>query len=154
MSTLDTKQDNIIFINGKEKGLRALFSQDNFGYLALGYNQSGDTNGFVNVIDGTEAQNNGFYEISKEQDSTYERVPLYVQEQSIKNENNGEVTIKLLGEFDIDNIISGAPINQLAIVDSADSEDTTTTFYAAATCDSEFTKSEQLAIVFVIEMTI
>lgn len=157
MSTKDTKQDNIIFINGKQKGLEALFSQENFGYLALGYNQSNDTNGFVNVEDGQEAPANGFYEISKEQDSTYERVPLYIIQDSnaiIRNYDNGEVTVKFMAEFDIDNIVSGATINQLAIVDSSDPEDLNTTFYAAATCDDNFNKSEQLAIVFIIEMTI
>ena len=154
MSTLDTKQDNIIFIDGKEKGLKALFSQENFGYLAVGYNKSNDTNGFVNVEDSDEANQNGFYELSQEEDSTYNRVPLHIQENSIKNYNNGEVTVKFLAEFDIDNIVSGATINQLAIVDSAEAGDPSTTFYAAATCDDEFNKSEQLAIVFVIEMTI
>ena len=157
MSTIDTKQDNIIFINGKEKGLQALFSQEHFGYLALGYNQSGDTNGFVNVEDGQEAPANGFYEISKKEDSTYERVPLYLVQDSnaiIRNYDNGEVTVKFMAEFDIDNIVSGATINQLAIVDSADVSNASTTFYAAATCDDQFNKSEQLAIVFILEMTI
>lgn len=153
MSTTDTKQDNIIFINGKEKGLKTLFSQDNFGYLAVGCNQSGDTNGFVNVLDGTEAPANGFYEISIDEDSTYRRVPLNIQTDSIKNEDNGEVTVKFIAEFDVDNIVSGATIDQLAIVDSAE-VDQPTTFYAAATCDNAFSKDEQLAIVFIIEMTI
>ena len=153
MSTIDKKQDNIIFIEGKEKGLKTLFSQENFGYLALGYNQSGDTNGFVNIEDGGTNSENGFYEISQEEDSTYNRVPLYVQEDSIKNYNNGEVTVKFIAEFDIDNIVNDTPINQLAIVDSAEAGDAPT-FYAAAVCDHEFRKDEQLAIVFVIEMTI
>lgn len=157
MSTKDTKQDNIIFIHGKEKGLQALFSQEHFGYLALGFNQSNDTNGFINVEDGQEAPANGFYEISKEMDSTYQRVPLHLVQESnavVRNYDNGEVTVKFMAEFDIDNIVSCATINQLAIVDTADPEDASTTFYAAATCDDSFNKSEQLAIVFIIEMTI
>lgn len=157
MSTTDTKQDNIIFINGKQKGLQALFSQEHFGYLALGYNRSNDTNGFINVKDGQEAPANGFYEISKDEDSTYERVPLHLVQGTnaiIPNYDNGEVTVKFMAEFDIDNIVNGITINQLAIVDSADATDVSTTFYAAATCDDHFNKSEQLAIVFIIEMTI
>lgn len=155
MSTLDTKQDNIIFMDGKAKGLQILFSQENFGYLALGCNKSNDTNGFKNTEDGAELTENGFYEISHEDDTTYQRAPLHVVEQgTYKNPDNGEVTVKFMAEFDIDNIINGLDINQLAIVDSADCEDATSTFYAAAVCDDNFNKSEQLAIVFIIEMTI
>lgn len=151
----ETKQDNIIFIEGKERGLKQLFSQDigSFGYLALGSNPDGDTNGFINIDDEDETSTNGFYEISIENDSTYQRVPLVFQE-SIKNYDNGEVTVKFAAEFDIDNIISGATINQLAIVDSETPNDPSTNFYAAAVCDGDFVKTEKLALVFIIEMTI
>ena len=44
-----TKQSNIIFMEGKEKVLEKLFSSTEFGYLAVGYNSSNDTNGFINV---------------------------------------------------------------------------------------------------------
>ena len=70
-----TKQSNIIFAEGKEKLLQKIFDSSNFGYLAVGYNQNtGDTNGFINVDPDQESQDNGFYEITE--DSTYKRVPL------------------------------------------------------------------------------
>lgn len=154
MTTTDTKQDNIIFIEGKEKGLKALFSSANFGYLALGHNvETETTNGFVNVESGSNTSN-GFYEISVNDDSTYQRVPLVVNQDSIKNYDNGEVTVKFTAEFDIDNIVSGININQLAIVNSQTPNDPSTTFYAAAVCNDGFNKSDQLALVFVIEITI
>lgn len=153
MTTTDTKQDNIIFIDGKEQGLKTLFSNANFGYLALGHNSETEaTNGFVNVEDGGANTSNGFYEISG--DSTYQRVPLVVSQDSIKNYDNGEVTVKFTAEFDVDNIVSGININQLAIVDSQTPNDPSTTFYAAAVCNDGFNKSDQLALVFVIEITI
>lgn len=148
-----TKQDNIVFIEGKEKGLQTLFSTQNFGYLAVGRNTENDTNGFINV-DGTDSTiTNGFHEISLEEDSTYQRVPLNLHPDTIKNYDNGKVTVKFTAELDIDNIISNIPINQLAIVNTATVQDPSTIFYAAATCD-DFPKSEKLALVFVIEMTI
>lgn len=155
MSTTDTKQDNIIFIDGKEKGLKILFSQEHFGFLAVGYHSNtGDTNGFVNVKDNDELSQNGFQEISVEEDSTYTRVPLVINQDSIKNYDNGEVTIICTAEFDIDNIIKDMPINQLAIVDSQTPNDPSTIFYAAATCREPFNKSEQNALVIVCELTI
>ena len=56
MSNL-TKQNNIIFMEGKEKILEKIFTSA-FGYLAVGYNSSNDTNGFINVDIGDE---NNFY---------------------------------------------------------------------------------------------
>jgi len=162
MTTLDTKQDNIIFIEGKEKGLKTLFSKEHFGYLALGSNIETDTNGFVNIEEGDETSSRGFHEIvvdamdeeSAYQDSTYQRVELVVQQDTIRDYDNGEVTVKFLAEFDVDNIVSGIPINQLAIVDTSTPNDPSTTYYAASTYNNNLIKDDQMALVFIIEITI
>lgn len=146
-----TKQSNIIFAEGKEKLLQKIFDSSNFGFLAVGYNQNtGDTNGFINVDPDQENQDNGFYEITE--DSTYKRVPLSFH--SILNkDDNGKVTAKFTAELDLDNIINNIPINQIAIVDSSEKTNASTTFFAAAVTET-FVKSEKLALVFVIEITI
>ena len=146
-----TKQSNIIFMEGKEKVLEKLFSSTEFGYLAVGYNSSNDTNGFINVDTENETSVNGFYEITE--DSTYQRVPLSFHSILSKDEDNGKVTAKFTAELDVDNIINNIPINQIAIVDSSEKNDASTTFFAAAVTE-DFTKSEKLALVFVIEITI
>lgn len=145
-----TKQNNIIFLEGKEKVLQRFFSSTEFGYLAVGYNKSNDTNGFININPEDENQTNGFYEISE--DSTYERVPLNFHSIVNKNEDTGKVTAKFTAELDIDNIVNNIPINQIAIVDSSEKNNASTTFFAAAVTE-EFIKSEKLALVFVIEIT-
>lgn len=145
------KQNNIIFIEGKEKILEKLFNDTGFGYLAVGYNNSNDVNGFININPESETEKNGFYEISE--DSTYQRVPLSFHSIINKDEDNGKVTAKFTAELDLDNIINNIPINQIAIVDSAQKEDASTTFFAAAVTE-DFIKSEKLALVFVIEITI
>ncbi len=146
-----TKQSNIIFMEGKEKVLEKLFSSTEFGYLAVGYNSSNDTNGFINVDTENETSVNGFYEITE--DSTYQRVPLSFHSILNRDEDNGKVTAKFTAELDVDNIINNIPINQIAIVDSSEKNDASTTFFAAAVTE-DFTKSEKLALVFVIEITI
>ena len=146
-----TKQSNIIFMEGKEKVLEKLFSSTEFGYLAVGYNSSNDTNGFINVDTEDETSVNGFYEITE--DSTYQRVPLSFHSILNRDEDNGKVTAKFTAELDVDNIINNMPINQIAIVDSSEKNDASTTFFAAAVTE-DFTKSEKLALVFVIEITI
>ena len=146
-----TKQSNIIFMEGKEKVLEKLFSSTEFGYLAVGYNSSNDTNGFINVDTENETSVNGFYEITE--DSTYQRVPLSSHSILSRDEDNGKVTAKFTAELDVDNIINNIPINQIAIVDSSEKNDASTTFFAAAVTE-DFTKSEKLALVFVIEITI
>lgn len=147
---MTTKQNNIIFLEGKEKILEKLFSSTEFGYLAVGYNSSNDTNGFINVEPDDETNTNGFYEISE--DSTYQRVPLSFQSIINKDEDNGKVTAKFTAELDLDNIINNVPINQIAIVDSSEKGDASTTFFAAAVTEN-FVKNEKLALVFVIEIT-
>ena len=146
-----TKQSNIIFMEGKEKVLEKLFSSTEFGYLAVGHNSSNDTNGFINVDTENETSVNGFYEITE--DSTYQRVPLSFHSILNRDEDNGKVTAKFTAELDVDNIINNIPINQIAIVDSSEKNDASTTFFAAAVTE-DFTKSEKLALVFVIEITI
>lgn len=146
-----TKQSNIIFMEGKEKVLEKLFSSTEFGYLAVGYNSSNDTNGFINIDTEDETSVNGFYEITE--DSTYQRVPLSFHSILNRDGDNGKVTAKFTAELDVDNIINNIPINQIAIVDSSEKNDASTTFFAAAVTE-DFTKSEKLALVFVIEITI
>lgn len=147
-----TKQDQIIFINGKEKGLKTLFNSDNFGYLAIGKAVEEDDNGFENPMN--DSYSNGFNEISiVNDDSTYQRIPLQVVEDTVKDIDTGKVTVKFTADLDIDNIVSGIRINQLAIVDSSDSTDPNTIMYAASTFPT-FTKSEKIAITFLIEMKI
>ncbi len=143
------KQDNIIFMEGKAVGLSILFNQEHFGYLAVGHVDN--ENGFINPEN--DSISNGFNEISKEEDSTYQRVPLVIHSDPIQNAENGRVTVKFTAELDIDNIISGISINQLAIVDSETVRDPDTVFYAAATC-ANYDKNETLALVFEISMTI
>lgn len=147
----ETKQNNIIFMEGKERILEKLFSDTEFGYLAVGYNSSSDTNGFINVDPEDETSVNGFYEISD--DSTYSRAPLSFHSIINRSSDNKKVTAKFTAELGIDNIINNIPINQIAIVDSSEKMDPSTTFFAAAVTE-EFVKNEKLALVYTIEITI
>lgn len=147
-----TKSKQVIFMDGKEKGLKILFGPDNFGYLALGKATDPDDNGFENPLN--DNYSNGFNEISVvNDDSTYQRIPLQLVEDTIKNTDNGRVTVKFTADLDIENIVSGIDINQLAIVDSSDSTDPNTIIYAASTFPSQ-QKSEKNALTFLIEMEI
>ena len=147
------KKNNIIFMDGKEKILQKLFSSTEFGYLAVGYNnEQTETNGFQNVDPNDEESTNGFMEISQVDSSTYSRVPLSFHSIVNKDDDTGKVTAKFTAELDIDNIIEDIPINQIAIVDSSEVEDASTTFFAASVTDT-FSKNEKLALVFVIEIT-
>jgi len=148
---MTTKKNNIIFMDGKEKVLQRLFSSQDFGYLAVGYNNSSDSNGFQEIDPNNENSQNGFVEISQVQSSTYSRVPL-VFESSTKDPDTGKVTAKFTAELDIDNIIEDIPINQIAIVDSLEVQDASTKFFAASVTET-FSKNEKLALVFVIEIT-
>lgn len=146
------KKTNIIFMDGKEKLLQKLFAADCFGYLAVGYSGTEDTNGFINIDsenDG-EASDRGFIEIVD--DTTYARVPLHFESISNRDDDNGKVTGRFTAELDLDNIISNIPINQIAIVDSSERQQDTT-FFGASVVDT-YTKNEKLSLVFVIEITI
>lgn len=146
------KQDQIIFIEGKEKGLKSLFSQANFGYLALGYSES--DNGFFNPSEGdTEGTYGGFHEIDVVADPTYERVPLIPNGEVTKDVDTGKVSVQFTADINIDNIIDQKTINQFAICDSGPEPSAATTFYAASTFPN-FNKSSDVAITFLIEMKI
>lgn len=145
-----TKKSNIIFMEGKEKALQKFFDSSNFGYLAVGYNGSSDSNGFINPTEEQTSANNGFEEIGP-QSTTYSRVPLNF-ESIIDKDDNGKITAKLTAELGLDNIVETIPINQIAIVDTDEVGAASTTFFAAAVTE-EFQKNEQLALVFVIEVT-
>lgn len=147
-----TKQDQIVFMDGKIKGLQTLFSKDNFGYLAIGKAEEENDNGFENPTNDTDPS--GFNEISVvNDDSSYSRIPLNDISDIVKDTDTGKVTVKFTADLDIDNITSGIRINQLAIVDSSESTDPNTIIYAASTFPT-FTKSEKIAITFLIEMKI
>lgn len=148
---MTTRKNNIIFMEGKEKALQKFFSSSNFGYLAVGYNSSNDTNGFINPSSEEDSTDNGFNEISGES-STYTRVPLHFESIIDKDYDNGKITAKLTAELGLDNIVETIPINQIAIVDTDEVGSGSTTFFAAAVTE-EFQKNEQLALVFVIEVT-
>lgn len=140
------KQDQMIFLDGKESAIRALFSENNFGYLAIGSADSND-NGFYNPE--SEEDTNGFNEISQvDDDATYMRVPLVPFGDAQKDIDTGKVLCKFTADLDIDNIQSDIPINQFAVVDTSD-VNAPTTFYSAATFPS-IPKNNELAITFVI----
>lgn len=144
------KSNQLIFTKGKEKALKTLFSQDNFGYLAIGYqDETQDTNGFENPI--TDADDDGFNEINVQTFPSYARIPLVAQDEVNVDYDTETVYMKFTADLDIDNIIEITPINQFAIVDSSDSTDPNTVIYAAATFP-EFVKSEKIAITFVIDI--
>ena len=146
-----TKQNQIIFMNGKKKGLIDLFSKEHFGYLAIGCNKSQDVNGFEDTENTT---NNGFSEISTTDDSSYHRIELKVQPNDITIDyNTKKVTVPFTADLDVDNIKNSTLINQFAIVDNADATSLNTIYYAASTFP-EFSKTDQIAITFTIEMTI
>lgn len=137
------KQDQMIFLDGKEKALKSLFS-DTFGYLAIGYSETND--GFVNPTSGT---NTGFNEISKNVDPTYERIPLVPYGDTIKDTSNGKVLCKFTADLDIENIQRNIPINQFAVVNTNTVGDVNTKIYGASTFTT-FTKDNSIAITFVI----
>lgn len=147
-----TKKSNIIFMAGKEKALQKFFDSNNFGYLAVGYNSSDDTNGFINPNSEQTIADNGFNEILRAENSTYTRVPLHFESIVDRDDDNGKITAKLTAELGLDNIVETTPINQIAIVDTDEVGDASTTFFAAAVTET-FYKNEQLALVFVIEVT-
>ena len=70
-----------------------------------------------------------------------------------KDLDSGTATAKFTAELDLDNTINNTPINQIAIVDSVNKTNASTTFFAASVTE-KFIKNEKLALVFVIEITI
>lgn len=142
----NTKQNQIIFLDGKEIALKSLFSNKTFGYLAIGYSPTND--GFQNPEN--DVTQNGFVEISQtDDDPTYMRIPLVPYGDAVKDTSNGKVLCKFTADLDIDNIQNNLPINQFAIVNTATAGDVNTKIYAASTF-SEFNKDNTIAITFVI----
>ena len=134
----------MIFLQGKEKALKTLFSEANFGYLALGFSED---NGFVNE---TESTSNGFVELTE---PTYSRVKLTPQKTVKLDSDTGTATITLVADVNVDNVIKSTSVNQLAIVDSISKTDANTIFYCAAVFPT-FQKSEQTALSFSLDMKI
>lgn len=140
-----TKQNQIIFLDGKEIALKALLSET-FGYLAIGYSEVND--GFQNPD--TDTGPTGFNEISvTKDDPTYERIPLVPYGETVKDTSNGKVLCKFTADLDIENIQRHIPINQFAIVNTSTPNDVNTKIYAASTF-TEFKKDNSIAITFVI----
>ena len=140
-----TKKQQIIFLKGKTEGLKTLFNTDNFGYLAVGYYEAED-NGFENPTSSQSQEDTGFYEISKNDDGTYMRVPL----QFVKESEDYDTFVATLSTSNITNNIQ---INQFAICNSINPDDMNTTFYCASTFPT-FTKNSNLEISFTIDLGI
>lgn len=139
------RQDQLIFLEGKELALHSLFTKT-FPFLAIGYNNP--NTGFINPD--TDTGDKGFHEISQTSDDpTYMRVPLVPYGEPVKDKSNGKVLYKFTADLDIDNIQRNIPINQFAIVNSRTVGDVNTKIYAASTF-TEFTKDDTIAITFVI----
>lgn len=145
-----TKKQQIIFLKGKTEGLKTLFNSDNFGYLAVGYKE--EDNGFENPTSSQSQSENGFVEISKNDDGTYMRVPLQFVKES-EDYDTGRTVCTFTATLTTSNIINNQPINQFAICNSINPDDLNTTFYCASTFPT-FTKNENLEISFTIDLGI
>ena len=143
------KKSQVIFMKGKEKALKALFSLDNpsFGYLAIGY-VSQDDNGFEDPDSNDGASTSGFNEL--EETNNYHRVQLKLHSTSPveKDPDTGKVLVKFEATLDENNIKEPQKINQFAIVDSANIEADYTIY--SATTFPVFTKTVSSAITFVV----
>ena len=104
-----TKKQQIIFLKGKTEGLKTLFNTDNFGYLAVGYYEAED-NGFENPTSSQSQEDTGFYEISKNDDGTYMRVPLQFVKES-EDYDTGRTVCTFTATLSTSNIINNIPIN-------------------------------------------
>lgn len=141
------KQEQLVFIDGKKKALYALFSAENFGYLAIGADDNDvDGIGFQNPEDDT--MSNGFLEVLG--DTSYLRIPLTPLDDT-EDLNTGKVTVRFQADLDVDNIINGIDINQFAIVDNSEASHGNTSFFAASVFP-DIPKNENIAISFIIEM--
>lgn len=141
------KQSQIIFMNGKEKALKTLFSESTFGWLAVGYEPT--DNGFEDPSINTEISNSGFNEL--EEANGYTRAKLYLDEESpvSKDDSSGKVLVKFKATFDETNIMGNQNINQIAIVDNSTPGYADTNFYAATTFPT-FQKSQDSSITFIV----
>lgn len=143
------KKSQIIFMHGKEKALKSLFSGDNsaFGYLAIGYAK--EDNGFIDPnspgVAGTE-----FKELNEV--ANYQRIQLKLYNTDgapTRDVDTGKVLVKFTATLDENNITNSQTINQIAIVDSATANDADTKIYSATTFP-DFTKTRDSSITFVI----
>ena len=146
------KKEQMIFLKGKTEGLKTLFNANNFGYLAVGYCGENGANGFQNPESSQTQEDNGFQEISKNDDSTYTRVPLEFLEEN-EDFDAGTTVCTFQAILSTTNIIEGIPINQFAICNSIDPDDINTVFYCASTFPT-FTKNDNLEISFKIDLGI
>ena len=141
------KKSQIIFTEGKELALKALFSDSNckFGYLAVGYSED---NGFQDPkIDG-DSTPNGFKELNGT--NGYQRVQLQLHDSEPEvDESTGKVLVRFQATLDINNIKQSQKINQIAIVDNQESGRADTKFYSATSFEP-FIKSIDSSITFVI----
>lgn len=143
--------DQIIFLDGKEEALKTLFSQNKFGYIAIGRQSATDTsNGFSEPDSNNET---GFHEITKLDSPSYYRIPLKKTDKVVKDPDTGKVSMTFVADLDVDNIVEGIQINQFAICDNQDSSSLNTVFYCASVFPT-FTKNEKIAISFEIEMKV
>ena len=140
-----TKKNQIIFIDGKIKALNTLFSEKNFGYLAIGYAES--DNGFEDPKTSDTEIPNGFSELTR---SDYERIKLQPSSDEPQiDTDTGKVLVKFEAILSENNIIESQQINQIAVVDNANANSADTTYYSATTFPS-FTKTNETSITFVI----
>lgn len=143
-----TKSEQIIFLRGKTEGLKTLFNSSNFGYLAIGYKE--EDNGFENPSSSETQVDNGFQEISTNEDGTYTRIPLIFVKAN-EDYDTGRTVCRFTATLTTDNIINNMNINQFAICNSADPDDLNTIFYCASTFPA-FTKNDNLEIGFTIDL--
>ncbi len=152
------KYNQLVFLDGKEKALDALFvggvgGSSNpavFGYLAIGYNE--DITGFEDpandeVEEDSPSNYGGFKEIKGAKGYT-ERIPLSPSSiPPTKDIETGQIIKKYEAELPA-NVITNQLINQFAICDNKDI-DGPTQFYSAATFN-QFLKTDSTSITFII----
>lgn len=141
------KKGQIIFMDGKERALKALFTGDNcaFGYLAVGY--MAEDNGFEDPDGNNDASESGFNEL--EDTNNYKRIPLTLYSDPVeKDGDTGKVLVKFTATLDENNLTDSQAINQIAVVDSA-TIGADTHVYSATTFPT-FIKTRESAITFVI----
>lgn len=143
------KASQIIFTDGKEEALKALFNGDGatFGYLAVGYES--ENNGFEDPSIDENATETGFNEL--DDSYGYTRVPLTLYDSNSieKDPSTGKVLAKFSATLTENNITESQDINQIAIVNRADVGHADTKIYSATTFPP-FTKNRDSAITFVI----
>lgn len=146
-----TKKSQVIFMSGKEKALKALFSNSQgtaiFGYLAIGYGID-EENGFEDPDANNTATESGFKELPETND--YHRIPLSLHSDPVeKDGDTGKVLVKFTATLDENNIKQPQNINQIAVVDNAKILGADTKIYSATTFPT-FQKTQDSSITFVI----